>query len=390
MADRKEIRTGVDTLVDLVEKKGKINFKQAAKVLGVPVSSIEDWAKFLEEEDILVVDYKFSNPVLIKKALSKEQQKAQLTEFNKSRDIFNKRLESARNYFYELDEKINYATKLFKNMDGVLESKVDFIYGEIKQLKKAEKQKEALDNDLIESKKRLLKRMHEIEKHLEEEHKTFNTSFEDAKKTLKKDGAVLLETTNFLEKIKSEEGYLKKRLKEVHEMSDKMQKELDNRSKAFLNAETRVREIKKKHEVLRKELQTEHDEMQSILEENEKKEKHIKEIQNSIYKRLEEGERKLDKKEKEIKDLPNHFKKILDHKGKIKELITLITNEEVNLKDEIKLLDKKAKHLQKSLGKPEFEKEMKLIAEKLDDVTDKRNFFNKQIKKLVELFEWQD
>ncbi|MFH1133040.1 MAG: hypothetical protein V1735_00970 [Nanoarchaeota archaeon] len=56
------VRTDVDSLVELIKKKKEVAFEDAAKELGVPISTIEAWATFLEEEKIVQVKYHFTTP----------------------------------------------------------------------------------------------------------------------------------------------------------------------------------------------------------------------------------------------------------------------------------------------------------------------------------------
>ena len=58
------IRTRVDELVKLIKQKGEISFEDAAKELDVSLSTIEAWANFLEEENILSIKYNFTTPFL--------------------------------------------------------------------------------------------------------------------------------------------------------------------------------------------------------------------------------------------------------------------------------------------------------------------------------------
>ncbi|MBS1266968.1 MAG: hypothetical protein MAG795_00938 [Candidatus Woesearchaeota archaeon] len=59
------IKTDVDSLVKLVEQKKEISFSDAAKELGVPEGTVEAWANYLEEEEILGIKYKLTTPYLI-------------------------------------------------------------------------------------------------------------------------------------------------------------------------------------------------------------------------------------------------------------------------------------------------------------------------------------
>lgn len=383
----KEISTSVDKLVNLVNDHEKISFKQAAKKLAIPVSTVEEWAKVLDEEDILDIDYKLSNPVMIKKKLSKEQKKKELDEFKKSRQVFEKKIESATSYFDELDKKISYVTKIFKDMEGVMSSKLGSIDKELDELRKAEQEKEKLDEQIIDAKKRSLKKIQDIESHLEKEKVDYTKTYSNVNKELEKDEEELKKNKTFLDKIKEEEKSLKKKLDDVHSLSKQIQDEIDTREKKIENAENHMLMVQKKHEFLKKELQEEHNSLKDMIEENESQEKIIRNLQKSVFEKMQESEKKITDKEKEVKDLPNHFKSIIEHKNQIGDLINIISHEEIELKEEVKKLRQKAKDLEKSLGTPSFEKEMKELNKRIDEVTSKRLFFKDKIKKLIRIFD---
>ncbi|MEK6835547.1 MAG: hypothetical protein AABX55_00815 [Nanoarchaeota archaeon] len=62
------ITTAVDSLVELVNNKQRISLEDAAKELGIPANIINEWATFLEEENILTIEYKFTKPFLVAKS----------------------------------------------------------------------------------------------------------------------------------------------------------------------------------------------------------------------------------------------------------------------------------------------------------------------------------
>jgi len=49
------IKSGVDLLVELLKKRKKIYIKEAARELGVSVAVVEEWAYYLEEQEILSI-----------------------------------------------------------------------------------------------------------------------------------------------------------------------------------------------------------------------------------------------------------------------------------------------------------------------------------------------
>jgi len=59
------ITTGVDALVRLVKRKGKIEIEECAKLLNTPVSTVEEWSRVLEEEGILSIEYRLTKVYLV-------------------------------------------------------------------------------------------------------------------------------------------------------------------------------------------------------------------------------------------------------------------------------------------------------------------------------------
>ena len=70
-----ELKTGVDSLVDLIKQKHNISIEEASKTLGIPSAVINDWAEYLEEERVISIEYKGTTPFLTEpgeKQLSKD------------------------------------------------------------------------------------------------------------------------------------------------------------------------------------------------------------------------------------------------------------------------------------------------------------------------------
>ncbi|MFP4656147.1 MAG: hypothetical protein ACLFNK_01050 [Candidatus Woesearchaeota archaeon] len=62
MADKGNIRTGVDGLIELLSSRDKVSLPDISKELGVPQSTLESWVDFLVEEGKVEVEYKFTTP----------------------------------------------------------------------------------------------------------------------------------------------------------------------------------------------------------------------------------------------------------------------------------------------------------------------------------------
>lgn len=62
--DNERIETGVDKLIDFLRGKEKVDIKDAADTLGVPVETIQVWTDFLVEENIVGLEYKLTKPYI--------------------------------------------------------------------------------------------------------------------------------------------------------------------------------------------------------------------------------------------------------------------------------------------------------------------------------------
>lgn len=147
------IETGIDKLVILVKNKKKVSFKDAAKLIAAPLSSIEQWAHILEETGLVTVSYKLAQGYIEISQASEDEQEKSLQKFHSDKNIFLKKLEATANYFEELDEKIVKIEDLFKDMEGHLDKKFSVIGKEIAKLTQVERQKEQLDEQIIDAKK---------------------------------------------------------------------------------------------------------------------------------------------------------------------------------------------------------------------------------------------
>jgi len=68
------ITTAVDSLVKLVNNKGRISLDSASKELGLPENILNEWATFLDKEGIIHIEYKFTTPFLMSKSSGEKKE----------------------------------------------------------------------------------------------------------------------------------------------------------------------------------------------------------------------------------------------------------------------------------------------------------------------------
>ncbi|MFH1398517.1 MAG: hypothetical protein ABIG95_00205 [Candidatus Woesearchaeota archaeon] len=70
------IQTDVDSLVKIVDEKLEIPLNEVARLLNVKSDTVQAWANFLEEEEVLSLKYKFTTPYLVSKAKESKKPEA--------------------------------------------------------------------------------------------------------------------------------------------------------------------------------------------------------------------------------------------------------------------------------------------------------------------------
>jgi hypothetical protein len=58
------IQTDVDKLIDILKINKRMEVSQIAKELNLPEETVQTWANFLVEENIIAIDYNFTKPAL--------------------------------------------------------------------------------------------------------------------------------------------------------------------------------------------------------------------------------------------------------------------------------------------------------------------------------------
>ena len=162
------ITTAVDSLVELVNNKGRISLEEAAKELGLPSHIINEWATFLEEEKVLEIEYQFTTPFLIAKAKKEIDEK----DYSRDTEIIFRNLEiiTAQLNKIEIKHSIN-----IKNINDIKELLA---------------KKTSLDNDVLYAQKFVLEyeikelsnRINRLKKVTKGDYEKINLGYENIKK----------------------------------------------------------------------------------------------------------------------------------------------------------------------------------------------------------------
>ena len=146
------IETGVDKLVELVKKHGRISFQDAAKELGVSKDVISEWADFLSEESILSTEYKLTQQFLVDKKISKAEMEKKAREFSDKKDIFVRKAEGTVSVLQREAENLSKLKGEFDKMKEEMGIELDSVKKELSELAKYEQMKEELSKKIFDEK----------------------------------------------------------------------------------------------------------------------------------------------------------------------------------------------------------------------------------------------
>src|SRR3989344_7551776 len=176
------IETGVDKLVKLVNEKGRISSFDAAKELGVSNTVVMEWADFLEEEDIISIEYKFTKPFLVPRKLGKKELQEKAKEFSGKKDVFVRKAEVSLSFLDKEAAKLNSIKEEFDNIKKDLGFDLSNVKNELEELEKYEHLKIDMDKQIENQKKVSMGKIDSMMKLVSREKKRYDELLSEIKK----------------------------------------------------------------------------------------------------------------------------------------------------------------------------------------------------------------
>ena len=138
------INTGVDGLIRLIHKKGRIEMDEAARVLKISPQTIEGWAHVLEDEGVIAIDYQLTKVYLTWISGTQEEIAEKVEELQIKRNAAQEEIETriavAEGKGAELASMESQYREIYKSM----EPRMAKIAEKLSSLKKFEKDKDTV------------------------------------------------------------------------------------------------------------------------------------------------------------------------------------------------------------------------------------------------------
>jgi len=371
------IETGVDKLVKLVNEKGKVSSFDAAKELGVSNTVVMEWADFLEEEDIISIEYKFTKPFLVPRKLGKKELQEKAKEFSGKKDVFVRKAEVSLSFLDKEAAKLNSIKEEFDNIKKEAGFDLGNVKNELEELEKYEHLKIDMDKQIENQKKVSMGKIDSMMKLVSREKKRYDELLSE----IKKEEEGLEKEKTEAKSLEESEKLIQNRLTGIKQLISKVEGKLGKDAENVKGSEKNIQRLSQMAESVRSRVDKEKEIIEPLIKDGIKQSKRIKELQERIIKKIEDKEKKL----KGAKKASMRIKDLFKRKMGIINLIEKVNKDRNDLQKEFVELVKKAKSFQLSSSKGDIENQMLDMEKKFNQVDNKKKFFERELKRLSSL-----
>jgi len=372
------IETGVDKLVTLVNKSGKISSTDAAKELGVSSSIVMEWAEFLEEEGIISIEYKLTSAYLVARKIPKKEVHLKEKEYASRKDVFVKKAEVSLGFLEKEASKLNSIKEEFDKIKKDLGLDIGNIKDELEDLKQYESMKIELDKEIEEQRTTSMDKIHALSKEITRERMKYS----DLIKEIEKEESQLNQELKDVKTLEGTEDVLEQKIivlrKTIEEIAIKTKNDREN-------AKTHEQNIKRFNELaerVKKHVNEEFKSIEPLIAKSNSQEAKIKELQEKVVKKLSENEKRF----QGVQQASSRIKGLFKEKMEVLNLIENINRERNELRNDLTELIKKARSFQITSKSAHMEEEIADLQKKFEEVDKKKSFFEKELKKLGKYF----
>ncbi len=376
-----KIETGVDRLVELINKEKKISVDDAAKNLGISKVVIQEWADFLEEEKIISIEYMFSKTYLVERKLTKVEIKEKEKEYSNEKDAFIRKVETSLKNLDKDTLGFENIKSEFENIKKSIGGELEKVKNDVKELEKYEYLKKNLDNQIEEQ----VAAFHEL---LDKSHKDIAAE--------EKKHQVLLEELDIEKRevelkehrllgLEEKEQELMNRIQALISLSKDVERNVSGEKNSIFLTENRVKSLEKSVKSIQDGVRKKRSDLQPLIDDARKHEEQILKLQNDILNKAKEKSESIRNKVQEGSKAVSSFEKFFDKRNDVESLINEINEEKKDLGLSFKELEKKALAFDLATKSNTVNTHVKELEKDLDKLNTKKLKFRENLEKLIKL-----
>jgi len=378
---QEQIETGVDKLISLIDTKKKISLSEAAKELGVPKMVLEEWVNFLEEKELISVEYKLATPYLIKREMTKKEAEKKTKEFIERKEGFIRKVDTA---IVSIENEREFLDKVKEEFDELTkkgEISVKNVEGDLIVLERYQKIKNELDKDILKQQKEFQDSINTLNSKLLEKSK----KYEDYTSKIRDFEIMLYQDKTRIGDIAKSEEHLKSNINQIAEALDMIHDEIKNQDSQIDSDEHEIEKLKKEADRVKEELIAGTKEIKNLIEKSKKQENDISVKQQEILKKVLAKSKEIDLSVESTKKIRERFDQFFKRKTEINNLINKITEEVSELEKYLEELKSDVKILEVSAKNAPIKNHIIEVEQKFKQAKEREESFKKELKRLVDL-----
>lgn len=382
MAGQRNIETGVDKLVSLINRKKKISINAAADELGVGMNVLQEWADFLEDESLITVDYKFNKTYLCERKLTKKEIEKKARVYASKKDAFTRKVEFALKSLQKESAGFEQIKSEFKKLKDTIGRDVDQVRQELQELRHYEDLKKNIDRDIIQQRFDFQVMLQSIHRQVAEQKKKYEHFIDQ----------ISMEKTK-IEEARVEMSYLEKREENITKRIDSLKEVIKSVEKkiseqrvitrsALDRARAKLKEADKIHETMAFRMKSE---LEPVIKISREKEEKILGVQEFVLKKITDRKKEMDKYKFESTKAAEKFKAFFGRKARTQQLITALDKDKAMLEKELQGLITKAQSFNLSIKSANVKKYVQGLQASFKEIEKKKSSFVRKFEELTDM-----
>lgn len=372
------IQTGIDKLISIVKEQGRISVPRAAREIGVSQSVIEGWIKFLEDEDLINIEYKLTVPYIVYKELSKKELLTKAREFKSKKDSFISKASVSLSFLEKEGEKLKGAKGQFDRLKKELGMEIDKVRDELKELERYDKMKSELDQKMMEQKKGMEESLKEYDLKVNAEQKKYSEIIGNIDKEEKR----LVEEEKDALALEDQEKQLFTKLDSIKDVIKDIESKIKGKEDKAKKFRGEIADLKEFADKIKKDVESKKKDLLPVVEESRRKAKDIEKMQDLIFEKISKQKRNL----KDTREVTDRFNQFFTQNLKVEDLLTRINKDRDELEKKLKEVISKAQAFRLTAKDKDVGKHIIELEKMFGEVEKKKSLFEEELKKLKSLF----
>ncbi|MBI2663725.1 hypothetical protein HYX10_00080 [Candidatus Woesearchaeota archaeon] len=379
----KAVTTGVDRLVQLVMRKKRITLEDAALELSLPKILVEEWADFLEDKEVIGLEYKLGKTYLVYREMTKQESSERSKNFDSRREGFVRRIDMVLQYLDREKQGIGKLKSEFQELAREVDSKTSSAKKELYLLSVYDEMKKAADSQIGRQEREFSEHRSHVESEIARNRRAINRCL----KLIDRKAQELLKEENFARLLMRSEAQLEKRLSAILDRADVYDKKIRHSRELIDQTVSHVGDLRSLISRARDEIGQQRQKLAELAAESKSHEQKVDELKRRLLGRIEAVTKRTERlSSPEIKKTVARFRRLFWKKLAADNLISKIDADMSVLRKELKDLSDEAMIVHVTPKSSKARDYIREFEDKFAVLSGKKEDYGRQVGRLLNIF----